>query len=649
MDDSIIDVSNEACVIQPDPIGPTAGKLTKLPEGVPFWLHKYVFGAYEINYATPEQQYFYARFKSRFLNGECVDIEGNTNYVFVLLFELLNEYKEHQDISLLEQQIRLLVDHYPVCRSYALSYLVKLIAEKESQRDTLFNEVASFVIRGQRASIKAIEEMFSLPYHRAVELMEQLEEAGVVASYNDSPFRQVLMTNIFQIRPAMREETEARLIDEFPDFYWTLSQRYAKQLNLTRKEKRILDQVRISDNSFNTIEFLRLAVIRLFLAATEKLSAYYGMFNSSLALQMHAQADLIARKHFRYRLHSRNYNAFLQSASTEQYTALFRICENEARQYYGHKRKLPIPLFCSHPQIVALFGENMFDKFRTFVKEELPSLPVLSETLEIELNAQNTTRWKEKFTSLSASISSGDNFLADVLELGRLNQLNPSLDLLYFEASKTIAKTDKVVSLILYLYYLDTELRSQLFSYKQLSKTLRKNLFRTEEQVSDFEAIIAHMIETRNLSEAIEAVKILYQPKRKRIHINRGHIQQVRQHHAETVNLLNKYLQDDDEQAETAELTLSLPIPAVALNLASRYIVNLNEMQQNVLHLFEKNNFNIPQQDFVSFAKEKGYFANQLLESINEVCYEELDDLLIEEEEECYRMNKEYYQHILAS
>jgi hypothetical protein len=40
-------------------------------------------------------------------------------------------------------------------------------------------------------------------------------------------------------------------------------------------------------------------------------------------------------------------------------------------------------------------------------------------------------------------------------------------------------------------------------------------------------------------------------------------------------------------------------------------------------------------------------FKNQLIDSINEVCFAVLDDILIEEEEEYYLINKDHYQKIL--
>lgn len=639
VDDTIIDITDEVYDME---LSPEFDNLLRAPHGVPLWPHKYIFGAYEINYALPEQQAFYNLFKSAFLEGRCYDIEDNSNYIFVLLFELMNEYRVHQDIYLLERQLKQLADNYPVARSYALSYLVKLLAEKESERDPLFVEAASYAMRAGKISIRALEEMFSLTYSHAVELMFQLEDAGVVTPFSDSSERQVLMTSIYQIRPAMKDETEARLIDEFPDFYWTLSQRYGKSLNLNRKQKRILDQIRINDSSFNTIEFFRLTILRLFLETVEKLDAFYALNNSSLALEMYSQAELIARKFHRYRQHSRNYNNFMQSSSTEQFSALFKICENGVRRHYGHKRRVQIPAYCSHPAIVDSFSQNMYDRFEALVDDQLSALPQLNDSLETELNAQNTTRWKEKFGTLVTHIHNGKTFMSDIHELVRLNRLNPSKDQIYFEASKAIAKTDKTAALTLYIYYLNVELKSELFDYKSLSKSLKKNLFHNDDQLAEFEAIVSSFIEKRDLQEALKKTELFYLPQRRRIHINRNHVRQIQQHHADTVSLLNKYLQDE----EVPEVEITVPEPVAPPSHLATYTVSLNEIQEHVLHLFEKNNFRLLPNDLSDFVREKGYFLNQVIDSINDVVYDLIDDLLIDEEEDGYIINTDYYHQI---
>ena len=42
--------------------------------------------------ATPEQKVFYQYFKENFLSGKCLDLKGNTNYVFLLLYELIRGF-----------------------------------------------------------------------------------------------------------------------------------------------------------------------------------------------------------------------------------------------------------------------------------------------------------------------------------------------------------------------------------------------------------------------------------------------------------------------------------------------------------------------------------------------------------------------------
>jgi hypothetical protein len=64
------------------------------------------------------------------------------------------------------------------------------------------------------------------------------------------------------------------------------------------------------------------------------------------------------------------------------------------------------------------------------------------------------------------------------------------------------------------------------------------------------------------------------------------------------------------------------------------------------LELFSKSNFSVPQSELEAFAKSNGVFKNQLIESINEACYGLLDDVLIEEEDDYYTINTNYFQII---
>lgn len=75
--------------------------------------------------------------------------------------------------------------------------------------------------------------------------------------------------------------------------------------------------------------------------------------------------------------------------------------------------------------------------------------------------------------------------------------------------------------------------------------------------------------------------------------------------------------------------------------------LHLTDVQKNILDLFEKHSFNILQQDLQDFIKAKGLFMGSTIDSINECCFEILDDILIEEEDEYFIINTNYYKKLL--
>ncbi|SHM60157.1 hypothetical protein [Flavobacterium xanthum] len=114
-DDSIIDVGSQSYRIDSD---------YGLESKVPYWSHSYVYSYSEINYATSNQKKFYQYYKTQFLNGQFLDLEGNTNYAFILLFDLLNEFDQHKNIGQLESQLEILGNHYPKTKTYGITFLI---------------------------------------------------------------------------------------------------------------------------------------------------------------------------------------------------------------------------------------------------------------------------------------------------------------------------------------------------------------------------------------------------------------------------------------------------------------------------------------------------------------------------------------------
>ncbi|MCZ2248809.1 MAG: hypothetical protein LC111_08640 [Bacteroidia bacterium] len=548
--------------------------------------------------ASVEQKKFYNIFKTSFLNGEYFDLEGNINYAFILLFDLLNEYDNHKDIAKLENQLKILGQCYPKTKSYGISFLIE-----KMELDGYSDDVSRL----------------------------RAEDRYSYQNYNSN----------------------------YDYDYWRLGSKYKSKLNLNDDEVKLLNKLWYPSNNFCSIEFCCLEVLKLYIAVISELKAKYEAEETTIEKEFLFVADVIARKHFKYRNGSQNYKYSIESTTNEFYSNIFKHCENAVREFYGHKRKLNTDTYYTNEEAKSEFESKIISK----VSELLPTLTSKvakpDEATEIELNSQTTSRWKIKFEELTTNFkSNSSDFIKAIIELGNFNKKNPSIENIFFEASKFIAKYDKAASLTLYVHYLYHDLISASFDNKKLTKTIQKSLFKTNEQLHDFEQIVSELIKDKDLNKALNAVSKIYEIKRKKIHLDRNVIKDVQQQHSSTVELLNEYLRDDFEDEnnliQSQEVNSEeIKIEIIQKNEESHHSAFLSELSLNPIHisileLFLKSNFSILQSEIEEFVKSKGVFKNQVIESINEACYEALDDVLIEEEDDYYTIIPEYFQKISA-
>ena len=588
-DNSIIDISPPSNHII------SCNGLKKYNNGVPYWAYQYVYSYNEINYASDIQKNFYSIFRNKFINGECLDLEGNNNYAFILLFDLLNQYNPQNDNSVLERQIKTLGQYYPKTKSYGISFLVK--------------KMETFGNYEQASQVRENNEYFQNYYY----------------DYD----------------------------------YWRLGRRYKDKLKLNDEEVKLLNKLWHPNNNFANIEFCLLEILKLYISVIAGLKNKYKEENTTLDAEFSIVADIIARKHFKYRNGSQNYKYSIESSINELYVLIFKHCENAVREYYGHKRKLNTDAYFFTLEPKTEYDNRILSKVQKILPAQVVKLNKPDEATDKNLYTQNTTRWKIKFEELTKNYNGNPKgFFEEILILGKLNQRNPSVENIFFEASKFITKYNREYSLSFYMYYLYYDLQSSKFDNKQFTKTIQKSLFATNEQLHDFEAVVSELINSRDLEKALQSVPKIYEVKRKKIKLDKSLIQEAAEQHSETVEILNEYLQDEYEDVNNSIKTYEISKDEVEIKIISKtedvkgqliYDSNLmfNQLHAAALQLFEKNNFSILQDDFEIFAKSKGAFRNQLIESINEICYECLDDVLIEEEDEYYTINTDYYQTIL--
>ncbi len=105
--------------------------LLKSERPVPYWEHQLIYSQHDLSIANSEQQAFYRYFKDCFLNGKFIDVEGNLNYAFFLFFDLVRDYKNHQDLNKLQNQLFLLGKYYPRTEKHTLYELFDLSQEEQ--------------------------------------------------------------------------------------------------------------------------------------------------------------------------------------------------------------------------------------------------------------------------------------------------------------------------------------------------------------------------------------------------------------------------------------------------------------------------------------------------------------------------------------
>ncbi|RQO73970.1 hypothetical protein DBR43_00755 [Pedobacter sp. KBW06] len=435
-----------------------------------------------------------------------------------------------------------------------------------------------------------------------------------------------------------------------PTYAGRLGEEYRISLNLTERQTTILNRMWYPDNNFSSIPFCRAEIVKLFVLILDDLAYKYAKERTVLEVQFNTLADMITRKHLANGMNDYNYKYTLLSTLDQIYFNLFKHAENALRAHYGHTRKINTDVDYGDEEINNAYHARLTSKVLQMLPIWVPRVDMPDEATNIALYTQNANRWKLRFEEICSEFKhEPKKYLAGILKLAKLNASNPAIEMIYFEASKFIAAHDPQIALILYIYYIHSDLQSIAFDNRQLTKTAQKNIFKTKEQVEAFQTIVRDLISNQDLNSALLAVPSVFSRKRKTIQLDPNAIAAINERHSGTVELLNKYLQEDTEDDTKVVIPDLIVIEAPIQHCVFIETLPLTAIQVEIILHFAKNNFVVPQQEIERIAKEKGLFKNQLVEGINETCYETIDDVLIEEEEDNYIIYETYYKSILAS
>lgn len=249
------------------------------------------------------------------------------------------------------------------------------------------------------------------------------------------------------------------------------------------------------------------------------------------------------------------------------------------------------------------------------IEDQAKILDADSKT-NIILNETNTNRWKIKFDDVIKHYSNIIGFNWEIDRLVDINEKNPSASHIYFEAAKFIADFDKVVALELYFKYLDKDIISAKFENKQFPKSTQKQLFKNQDEVDNFVQLIKSFINNRNLTEVLGNISKIFEPKRKKISIDRSAIADIQKQDSLTVELLEEYLSDEEsiEITETEQtLTKEFILPEVTNEEINSFKfkddLQLSDIQVNILELFEKSSYSMIQMSLKILLNLKIYFS----------------------------------------
>lgn len=276
------------------------------------------------------------------------------------------------------------------------------------------------------------------------------------------------------------------------------------------------------------------------------------------------------------------------------------------------------------------------------VLKALSGLAKLTIEQEKKLYSVDRKRWGIIIDDLKTNYSDSSLFYEEVKLKESMNSSIVAKRNLYYESYSFMIDKDKVLALKFYLHYLHVGSESDTFKFRVITRQHQKILFANDEQLKKFNELLRRYNKKKNLNDSLIDIEQLFIKKRKKIVLDEKAILSAKEDLNGVVDLLNEYL-EDEYYVEKEAFPVMEKLPAEA---STR--ITFNNIQSEFLNMVSKQLYSISLVDTDAFANSKGVFKSQLIDGINDLCYDLLDDMLIEEGDgDNYILNEKYYKKII--
>ena len=569
------------------------GKFITYSAGVPRWPDEYISYYVDFNYVAPRLKEFYDIFKEAFEEDEFYDIEGNDNYAFALLQDIRQSHDYRQMLSF-EKQIQSLLLHYPVVRLQAISLLI-------------YRMKRTFNVKGMNRVRNQEQEEYIMYMEGSKEKMKN---------------------------------------------FWLLGSRYREVMGLTKRQASALDKVLHRYNHFNSIEFCLVETIKFFCATLDELNKLFQKKKTTIEEVFTDFSESLSKKRkslFPY------INASAEDIwmlmEIELYTLLFDHCENRVRSTYKYGYHLQVYPTFNMVTVLQSYDKLLASKYDAIFDTLVVTIAPPDAAAISELSRQSPFYLKSQLKELVKTYKqSPEDCIRRIIKLGEINHKNPMVKEFYYAAFSFAAGKDKRAALSFYLYFTWHDLYISRPEYLSLDPKQQAKLFKNEDESEAFTTILTGLRQNNNINEAFHALENMFTPKRRKIELDSEAIETIRHQHVDTVDVLTRYLEEDaanldatpaDKNNKAKQRAQS---PPSSLYLTS---LKLNPLQEELLAFFSTKRFAVTSSELEEFCRKRSVFPGQLVESINAACFDLLDDLLIEQDDQQYKIETQYYNMIL--